>query len=54
MVIKITRCCFPQLRRGAEGSLSGGEFGDGLGALRDSVLSQFSREDEPNSSLNLA
>src|SRR3546814_1583169 len=31
----------------------GGELGDGLGALRDGVLGQFSRKEEADSSLDL-
>ena len=39
--------------RGTEKDLGGGELGDGLGSLRDSVLGQLSREDEPDGSLDL-
>ena len=34
--------------------LSGGELGDSLGALRDGVLGELTREDEADSSLDLA
>ena len=33
--------------------LGGGVLGDGLGALRDGVLGQFTREEKPDSCLNL-
>jgi len=33
--------------------LGGGVLGDGLGALRDSVLGQFTRQEKPDSSLDL-
>jgi len=51
VVIRITRCffCWFGVHR-----LCRGELGDGLGALRHSVLGQFSWEDEADSSLNLA
>ena len=37
-----------------ERNLHGGELGDSLGALRDSVLGEFAGEDESDSSLDLA
>jgi hypothetical protein len=39
--------------RSKEKDLGGGELGDGLGSLRDGVLGQLSREDEPDGSLDL-
>ena len=49
VVIKITRClCVYQWT-----ILSRGEFGYSLGAFRYSMLGQLSREDEPDSSLDL-
>ena len=42
-------------RRDCDGLLGrGGVLGDGLGALRDRVLGQFSRENESDRSLDLA
>jgi hypothetical protein len=41
------------LNRGVRKRLGAGELGDSLGALRDGVLGEFTREDEPDGSLDL-
>ena len=52
MVLKRTDC-FGNSRSGHH-LLGAGVLGDGLGALRDGVLGELTREEEPDSGLDLA
>ena len=52
MVVLKRTCCFGGLSE--EYLLGAGVLGDSLGALRDGVLGELTREEEPDSGLDLA